>query len=159
MKTILHNTDKHPDKEIHRVRPGKVLCTGASYPVKLRITTLLACSYIHQPINSQDSAILGFSCKPHHLHDWSLTQFLVPLAFQKDGWWGWKFRTSDHGFGFHGGWVVKNKQTKTCLSMQEGRSSGGRNGNPHQYSCLKNPMDRGAWWAIGLPKSQTWLGH
>ena len=22
------------------------------------------------------------------------------------------------------------------------------NGNPLQYSCLKNPMDRGAWWAI-----------
>ena len=29
-----------------------------------------------------------------------------------------------------------------------GRSPGGRNGNPLQYSCLGNPMDRGAWWAI-----------
>ena len=28
-----------------------------------------------------------------------------------------------------------------------GRPSGGRNGNPLQDSCLKNPMDRGAWWA------------
>ena len=28
-----------------------------------------------------------------------------------------------------------------------GRSSGGGNGNPLQYSCLENPMDRGAWWA------------
>ena len=28
-----------------------------------------------------------------------------------------------------------------------GRSSGGRNGNPLQYSCLENPMDRGAKWA------------
>ena len=26
-----------------------------------------------------------------------------------------------------------------------GRSPGGRNGNPFHYSCLKNPMDRGAW--------------
>ena len=26
-----------------------------------------------------------------------------------------------------------------------GRSSGKGNGNPFQYSCLKNPMDRGAW--------------
>ena len=26
-----------------------------------------------------------------------------------------------------------------------GRSLGGGNGNPFQYSCLKNPMDRGAW--------------
>ena len=28
-----------------------------------------------------------------------------------------------------------------------GRSPGGRNGNPLQYSCLDNSMDRGAWWA------------
>ena len=26
--------------------------------------------------------------------------------------------------------------------------SGKRNGNPLQYSCLENPVDRGAWWAI-----------
>ena len=28
------------------------------------------------------------------------------------------------------------------------RSPGEGNGNPLQYSCLGNPMDRGAWWAI-----------
>ena len=28
-----------------------------------------------------------------------------------------------------------------------GRSPGGRHGNPLQYSCLENPMDRGAWRA------------
>ena len=28
-----------------------------------------------------------------------------------------------------------------------GRSPGGGNGNPLQYSCLGNPMDRGVWWA------------
>ena len=28
-----------------------------------------------------------------------------------------------------------------------GRSLGVGNGNPLQYSCLENPMDRGAWWA------------
>ena len=38
-----------------------------------------------------------------------------------------------------------------------GRSPGEENGNPLQYSCLENPMDRGAWWATvhGFPKSQT----
>ena len=38
-----------------------------------------------------------------------------------------------------------------------GGSSGGELGNPVQYSCLENPMDRGAWWAIvhRIPKSQT----
>ena len=29
-----------------------------------------------------------------------------------------------------------------------GRSPGEGNGNPLQYSCLENPMDRGAWWAL-----------
>ena len=29
-----------------------------------------------------------------------------------------------------------------------GRSPEEGNGNPLQYSCLQNPMDRGAWWAI-----------
>ena len=29
-----------------------------------------------------------------------------------------------------------------------GRSPGGGHDNPLQYSCLENPMDRGAWWAI-----------
>ena len=38
-----------------------------------------------------------------------------------------------------------------------GRSPGGGNGNPLQHSCLKNPMNRGAWRAIvhGVAKSQT----
>ena len=38
-----------------------------------------------------------------------------------------------------------------------GRSLGERNGNPVQYFCLKNPMDRGAWWATvpGFMESQT----
>ena len=30
---------------------------------------------------------------------------------------------------------------------------GGRHGNPLQYSCLENPMDRGAWWVCGVTKS------
>ena len=37
------------------------------------------------------------------------------------------------------------------------RSHGGQQGNPLQYSCLENPMDRGAWWATvhSVTKSQT----
>ena len=33
------------------------------------------------------------------------------------------------------------------LIPESGRSPGERNGNPLQYSCLENPMDRGAWRA------------
>ena len=41
--------------------------------------------------------------------------------------------------------------------LELGRSPGGGNGNPLQYSCLGNPTDRGAWWATvhGVTKSQT----
>ena len=40
-----------------------------------------------------------------------------------------------------------------------GRSPGEGHGNPVQYSCLENPMDRRAWWATvhRVAKSQTWL--
>ena len=40
-----------------------------------------------------------------------------------------------------------------------GRSPGGGHGNPLQYSCLENPVDRGAWWATvhGVAQSQTRL--
>ena len=39
------------------------------------------------------------------------------------------------------------------------RSPGGGHGNPLQYSCLENPMDRGVWWAAvrAVTKSQTRL--
>ena len=38
-----------------------------------------------------------------------------------------------------------------------GRSPGEGNGNPFQYSCVENPMDRGFWWATvhKVAKSQT----
>ena len=38
-------------------------------------------------------------------------------------------------------------------------NTGEGNGNPLQYSCLENPMDRGAWWAVvhGVTESQTRL--
>ena len=42
-----------------------------------------------------------------------------------------------------------------------GRSTGEGNGNPLQYSCLENPMDRGAWWATvhGVTESRTQLSN
>ena len=52
--------------------------------------------------------------------------------------------------GFPGGSVVKNspENAEDVGSIPEsGRYPGGGNGNPLQYSCLQNPMDRGAWRA------------
>ena len=37
-----------------------------------------------------------------------------------------------------------------------GRSPGGGDGNPLQYSCMKNPMDRGAWWATVQRVANSW---
>ena len=61
-----------------------------------------------------------------------------------------------------GALVVKNLPTntgdvrETGLKMK-GRSPGEGNGNPLQYSCLENPMGRGAWQAtvLGVVKTQT----
>ena len=53
--------------------------------------------------------------------------------------------------GFAGGAVLKNPPTNSgnagdvCSVPELGRSPGGGNGNPFQYSCLGNPMDRGDW--------------
>ena len=60
--------------------------------------------------------------------------------------------------GFPGGAVVKNLSANAgdAESIPEsGRSPGGGNSNPLQYSCLKNIMDRGAWRATihGITKS------
>ena len=46
--------------------------------------------------------------------------------------------------------MVKNlpAMQETLVSISgSGRFPGEENGNPLQYSCLENPMDRGAWWA------------
>ena len=39
---------------------------------------------------------------------------------------------------------------------QEDPSPGEGNGNPLQCSCLENPMDRGAWWAIVHGVTKSW---
>ena len=65
--------------------------------------------------------------------------------------------------GFPGGSAVKNSPANagdardTGLLPGWGRSPGGGKGNPLQYSCLENPMDRGTWQAAvhGIAESDT----
>ena len=63
-------------------------------------------------------------------------------------------------FSFPGGTVVKNLPANAgdtedlSLVPGLGRSSGGGNDNPFQYSYLENAMDRGAWWVHGVTKSR-----
>ena len=44
--------------------------------------------------------------------------------------------------------MVKNPPANAGSVSKPGRFSGGEHGNSFQYSCLENPMDRGAWRAI-----------
>ena len=61
--------------------------------------------------------------------------------------------------------VVKNQPANAgdmrdiSLILGSQRSPGGGHGNPFQYSCLENHMDRRAWWATvhSVTQSETWL--
>ena len=55
--------------------------------------------------------------------------------------------------------MVKNLPANAGDARDLGSKPGGGNGNPLQYSCLKNPMDRGAWRARvhRVAKSRTCL--
>ena len=59
--------------------------------------------------------------------------------------------------GFPAGSVVKNPLASTGDTVSilgSVRYPGGRNGNPLEWSCLGNPMDRETWWAMvhGVPE-------
>ena len=69
------------------------------------------------------------------------------------------------GLGGYGlPWWLSGKETACSAGDVDlvpgfGRSPAVGHGNPLHYSCLENPLDRGAWWAMvrGVTKSQTWL--
>ena len=64
--------------------------------------------------------------------------------------------------GFPGGSVVENPPANVgdmgdaCSIPGSGRSTGERNGNPLQYSCLENLMNRGAWWPTIHRVTKSW---
>ena len=66
---------------------------------------------------------------------------------------------------FPSGSVIKNLPANAVEARDAGsfpglgRFPGGGHGNPLQYSCLENHMDRGAWWTTvhGVAKGQTQL--
>ncbi|KAB0370145.1 hypothetical protein FD755_018107 [Muntiacus reevesi] len=62
-----------------------------------------------------------------------------PLFIIKMCEWG-------HHLPTHGGWVERSHPARVRIHHLA-QSPGEGNGNPLQYSCLENPMDRGAWWA------------
>ena len=66
--------------------------------------------------------------------------------------------------GFPGGSVGKESAHNagdsgdTSLILGSGMSPGGDHGNPLQYSCLENPIDRGVWQATVHRVARSWTG-
>ena len=100
--------------------------------------------------------LYDFVSKPSfhgYIHIWGMWLFvkcmnLLPIASQVAQW-----LKNPPGIAGDAG--------DTILIPGLGRSSGGGDGNPLQYSCLENSVDRGACWATvhGLAESQTWLSN
>ena len=104
---------------------------------------------------------------PKHRLQQTIREEALVLVSQKVSYlWNLRyFVLSVTCLGFPDGSVVKNLPANagdvgvSGLIPESGRSPGGANGNPFQYSCLENPTDRGAQWTIvhGAAKSQIQL--
>ena len=107
-------------------------------------------NHLCSPHIQSDSTLL---CKPHDGLYNQLPVYNFSLICCRSLIWSTSIEQWLHARGFPGGAVVKNlpanggdtRDTGSITGL--GRSSGVENGNPLQYSCLKNSMDRGAWWA------------
>ena len=53
--------------------------------------------------------------------------------------------------------VITGASGDRDLTLGSGRSSGGGNGNPLQYSCLGKPMNRGTRWTIVHRVAKSWM--
>ena len=65
----------------------------------------------------------------------------------------------DLEWGFPSGSAVKNPSVNAGdmgLNPGSGRSARVGNGNTSQYSCLENPLDKGAWWAVVDEVAKSW---
>ena len=85
---------------------------------------------------------LGFPIALMALHFWAFI-YSPPLSPTISAWFL-------HSLGFPGGLDGKESACNAGdlgLIHRLGRSPVEGNGNPLQYSCLENPMDRGVWWA------------
>ena len=81
--------------------------------------------------------------------------------FQSPGRSSFAESTAGLGLWAHGPAAgLRRLVEQTTMGPGSGRSPGGGHGDPLQYSCLENPMDRGAWQTIvhGVTKSRPPLG-
>ena len=98
---------------------------------------------------------MGFP-QGHDLQEVIIMEGHFRTCFSPTLTWGARFRSQ-----LSVSWVSLVAETVSCSAADRGsipglgRSPGERSGNPIQYSCLENSMDRGAWRAHGVTKSQT----
>ena len=93
----------------------------------------------------------------HPLWAASITAKKFTCAFS---YWGFPVRNGFPAIGAGGKEPTCQCRRQRCeFDPGLGRSFGGVHGSPLQYSCLENPMDRGAWWAtvLRVARSQKWL--
>ena len=109
----------------------------------------------------KDLTQIAFASKPQHAafsHLISLLSVFLPIFFSTNP------QTTFFQYYTLGGAVVKNPPANAGGARDMGsiprlgRSPGEGNGNPLQYSCLENSMDRGAWWATKSMGPQR-VGH
>ena len=83
----------------------------------------------------------------------------IHIILKKKGWGNKTLLTNKNGTSqvalVVNDWPAKaGERRDTGPTSGLGRSPGGEHSNPPQYSCLENPMDRGAWRAIAYPSFQ-----
>ena len=90
--------------------------------------------------------LFGFSCRQRAKGTWELEKVMGTVGGKQ------ATLALDFPSGSEGKESACNARDADLIPGS-GRSPGGGHGYPLQYSCLENPMDRGAWWAI---VSQSW---
>ena len=137
---------------------------GIGYPLKYSWTSLVA-QLVKNPPTIQDTWVRSWVRKIPWRRERLPTPVFWPGEFHRlYNLWGHKESDSTERLSlFPGGSVVKNpssnaRDTGDLGSIPGwGRSPRRGDGNPLQYYCLKNPMDRGAWQATvhGIPELDT----
>ena len=120
-----------------------------------------------QQVNKWSPACKKWVRRAYKGASWVVTDFSrfdYSALFREDGLWrNLRFCSINIFYPEVPRWL--NGEESSCqagdpgLITESGTSPRERNGNPLQYSCLGNPMDRGAWRATvyGVTKNRTWL--
>ena len=103
---------------------------------------------------------LCFFHRPNGNNNSVINETMLENAWHNAQTSGFHLSVYQNNLGFPGGSVVKNLPADQKIRRRRGFNPWAgklpwrRNGNTLQYSCLENPMDKAAWWAIvhGIPK-------